>query len=571
MKSSLTFFLLFFILSGICTYGQSITADFSTSGSTGCSPLIVRFQDASSGNPTSWNWDLGNGTISTKQNPTATYFNPGVYSIQLTATNASGSSVKTGTITVYESPSPEFVSDKQSGCFPVRIQFTDKSKPIGGYSNESWLWDFGNGTQSTLQNPNAVYRSAGNFTVFLKVTNDKGCSKTITKINYVDISPGVSIGFNNAQPNVCNTPYNITFNNTTTGPGTLTYNWKFGDGNSSTATSPTNAYQTDGTFMVTLIATSSLGCSDTLTRDKAVVIPKTKTDFVIPDTICVNKPLFLFNSSVPEPESSVWQFSDGTTFNGIDATKKFTSTGTYTIKLTNTFVSCSADITKTLVIANMPQPDFTAPVTSSCKPPLTVNFSNTSQNGIGYKWDFGDGTTSTTQNPSHTYSSTGQFTVKLIAFNSGGCSDTIVKTNFIKIKTPDISFANLPAGGCAPFSIQPQLAVESISTITSYKWDFGDGTTSATPTPSHTYSSVGVYTITINMTTADGCTLTYSLPGAVKVGTKPQPAFTADPKEICADVTVNFTNQSQPINSNVTFIWQFGDGGTSTMVNPSYN
>ncbi|HVG42037.1 MAG TPA: PKD domain-containing protein, partial [Chitinophagaceae bacterium] len=414
MRNKLSFLILFFTLSSICSYGQSLVANFSTSGSTGCSPLIVKFQDASSGNPVSWEWDLGNGTISTRQSPTGTYFNPGTYNIQLKVTNAGGAtSTKSGTITVYESPNPEFISDKQSGCFPVNIQFNDKSTPVNGYKNESWLWDFGNGTQSTQQNPRATYKSSGNFTVFLKVTNDKGCSKTITKINHIDITPGVSIGFNNPQLTVCNTPYTIPFANTTTGPGTVQYNWDFGDGGKSTAQNPTHSYTKDGTYPVTLIATSNLGCSDTLVKDKAVIIPKTATDFKIPDTICVNKPLFLFNSTDPEPENSVWEFSDGTKFNGIDATKTFSSPGTYTIKLTNTFISCTSTITKTLVIANMPKPDFSAPITSSCKSPLTVNFSNTSQNGTAYKWDFGDGTTATEASPSHTYTKAGEFTVKL--------------------------------------------------------------------------------------------------------------------------------------------------------------
>ena len=572
MRYRLTIFLLLFSFLGSVAYGQSLNANFSTNGSSGCSPLIVKFQDASSGNPSSWQWDLGNGSTSTKQNPTASYFTPGVYPIQLTVTNSSGnSSTKTGSITVYESPNPEFLSDKQSGCFPVFVQFSDKSKPVSGYSNVSWQWDFGNGTQATSQNAKATYRSAGDFTVYFKVTNDKGCSKTITKINHISITPGVSIGFNNTQPTVCNVPYNITFNNTTSGPGTITYNWDFGDGNTSTLQNPTNAYKSDGTFPVTLIATSNLGCSDTLRNEKAVIIPKTKTDFIIPDTICVNKPLFLFNSTDPEPESSVWTFSDGTTINGIDATKTFSTTGTYTIKLTNTFLSCTSDITKTLVIANMPKPDFSAPITSSCKSPLTVSFSNTSQNGIAFKWDFGDGSSSAATNPSHTYTSPGEYNVKLIAFNNTGCSDTITKSKYIKIKQPNVSFTNLPAGGCVPYSIQPQVLVEAISAISSYKWDFGDGTTSTSQNPTHTYDKIGTYSVSVSLVTSEGCTVNYTLPNAVKVGDKPKPAFTADPLMICADLSVNFTNQSQPISPNVIFTWEFGDGGTSMLTNPSYN
>lgn len=563
-------FILFSVLLGFKSYAQAPTANFSSNVTSGCSPLVVSFTDQSSGGPTGWDWDLGNGTLSTKQNPTATYFTPGTYNIKLTAKNGSGSSTKTGVIIVYDSPEPDFTLDKQSGCFPVQVHFTDQSTAVGGNSNVTWLWDFGNGVQSSSQNPTAVYRSAGTFSVFLKVTNDKGCSKSITKSGLVNVSQGVSVDFaNNPVPAVCNPPYIVPFGNRTTGPGNLTYSWNFGDGNTSTLPDPTNAYTKSGNYLVTLIVTSDMGCSDTVRRTNAVTIPQTKTDFTVTDSICLNKPVAFTNISQPEPENSVWQFSDGTTINDIDAIKAFTVPGTYTVKLTNNFVVCSGDITKTIVVADQPKPAFDAPVHTACKPSLTVQFSNSSQNAATYLWDFGDGTTSTATNPSHTYTSAGQYTVKLFAFNKNGCADSLVQNNFVKIKPPDIKFDNLPTGGCVPYIVAPTATIESISNISSYKWDFGDGTTQTGPTPSHQYNAVGNYKVSLDITTSDGCSVSYSLNNAVRIGDKPSPAFDANPKNICSDTKVNFINQSNPIGAS--FIWKFGDGGTSNLVNPSYN
>ncbi|MBL7749699.1 MAG: PKD domain-containing protein, partial [Chitinophagaceae bacterium] len=185
------------LFGAVSVFGQVPSANFTGSPVSGCSPLIVVFQDQSTGSPTSWNWDFGNGNTSTLQNPTASYFTPGTYTVTLTATNINGSNTLTRTqyVTVYEPPVVSFSSDVTSGCFPLRVQFTDLSTPGAGNTNTTWLWDFGNGTTSTLQNPFVTYTTAGNFTITLRVTNDKGCTRTISLPNYIAVTPGVTSTF----------------------------------------------------------------------------------------------------------------------------------------------------------------------------------------------------------------------------------------------------------------------------------------------------------------------------------------------------------------------------------------
>src|SRR5438046_138340 len=124
-------------------------------------------------------------------------FNTGTYNIKLTVTNANGTNtlVRSQYITVYEAPSLDFSGQPRTGCFPVRVQFNDLSTAGTGNTNTSWLWDFGNGNQSNLQNPVGIYYSSGIFSVTLKVTNDKGCYKVGSKSNYVNVSPGVKANF----------------------------------------------------------------------------------------------------------------------------------------------------------------------------------------------------------------------------------------------------------------------------------------------------------------------------------------------------------------------------------------
>ncbi len=133
-------------------------ADFTAIGTAGCSPLVVGFQDISTGNPTQWKWDLGNGTTSFVQHPSVSYINPGTYNIKLVIKDANGadSITKSQFITVQDNPVANFAGTPITGCYPLRTQFTDLSiATIGNIAQ--WQWDFGDGFVSTQQNPNHTY------------------------------------------------------------------------------------------------------------------------------------------------------------------------------------------------------------------------------------------------------------------------------------------------------------------------------------------------------------------------------------------------------------------------------
>src|SRR5689334_21073163 len=148
---------------------SQLKADFSASPTSGCAPLVVQFKDSSAGNPDSWQWDLGDGSIVNKRNPGIIYFNPGTYTIKLTVRNAAGdidSVTKTAFITVYAKPHIEFSVSPASGCVPLVVNFKDESAPMSG-SMQSWFWDFGDGTFDTIQNPTHTYHLADTFNITL--------------------------------------------------------------------------------------------------------------------------------------------------------------------------------------------------------------------------------------------------------------------------------------------------------------------------------------------------------------------------------------------------------------------
>jgi gliding motility-associated-like protein len=543
-------------------------ANFTATPVSGCSPLVVNFTDGSTGSPASWFWNFGNGATSTLKNPSTTYFIPGTYAVSLTVTNASGSNTKTEQqfITVYGKPVVSFVGNDSVGCYPFPVSFTDLSAPSAGTTNTSWFWDLGDGGQSSQQSPQNTYLNTGNYTVSVKVTNDKGCWNVLTKPAYIKIDGGVKAAFTFVQPAVCRTPVTINFTNGSTGPGILSYQWLFGDGGTSSQPSPSYTYTTPGTYSVTLITTSSNGCTDTLKKTNLFNFANITTSFTAPDSVCVSEPASILNTSSASAASTLWSFGDGTTATSTNVVKTYSTPGTYTIKLVQSYGTCSDSASKTIKVRPKPSAAFTADKTAFCQIPATVNFTSSSTGAISYLWNFGNGVTSTAQNPSHTYTAFGNYSVRLLITNDVGCTDSVAA--IINVGKPVITFNSLPKEGCIPYGVNFSANISSPEPVVSYLWNFGNGVTSTAATPSYTYTTQGTYTVSLTVTTASGCTETYSMPSAVMVGTKPNVNFTATPNEVCAFQSVFFSNLTT--GGGTEYLWLFGDGGSSNQQNPVY-
>ena len=421
-----------FILSSYSSKAQ-LSANFSATPLTGCAPLVVNFTDLSTGNPTVWRWDLGNGTTSSLRNPSVTYFNPGQYTIKLVIQNATGrdSLIRTQYISIYAKPTVNFSVSSNAGCFPMEVTFTDLSI-AGSGSIDNWQWDFGDGTFSTLQNPTHIYTSAGNFNVSLRVRNSSGCFQTLTRTQLINVINGATANFTYSTPSSCAPPVNINLQNLSIGTGVLSYEWNFGDGGTSTQTNPSHTYTTSGTYTLQLIVTNVNGCRDTMIVPNAIVIGSSQTSFSFPTNACANTGI-PFNNTSTVAVSTSWDFGDGTSSTTLSPIKSYSLPGNYIVKLVNNFGSCSDSLTQNITILAAPRADFNASPLSSCQAPLTVNFNNTSTGATSYNWDFGDGTTSTQVLPTHSYTSEGTYSVTLIATNNAGCSDTIVRLSLIHI------------------------------------------------------------------------------------------------------------------------------------------
>lgn len=561
----LPFVLLLFSLHGL---GQTMVPEFTANQTAGCAPLSVSFRDLTTGSPRFWNWDFGNGTLANVQHPSVTYSQPGTYTVTLVVRNADGTTgiTKTNYITVYPSPSASFTANLTIGCVPVNIQFSDRSTSTSG-NIVSWEWDFGDGSRSTAQNPSHSYTTTGFYNVSLTVTSSTGCKNMTVANRYIRIVSGVNAEFDNSKPVSCQAPYNISFINQSSGPGNMTFQWDLGNGTNSTASNPSTTYAATGTYNVTLTATSEFGCSGTIT--KAVSLAGPTTSITAPDTVCQNQKAFFVNNSSIAPQKTVWDFGNGQQSVNIDDNTVYSTPGTYTVKLINTYSSCKDSAVKVIYVRPSPVVDFTATNAAACKAPLNVAFQDVSPVPMtNWVWDFGDGGTGTGPNPTHMYNSSGNFNVSVIFTDNKGCEGKITKPAVVQIEAPTVKINTVPAGGCVPYTYTPTATVKAIDGVASYLWDFGDGTTSTQQNPSHIYTSTGRYTIRLTITTNGGCTVMATEVDGVKVGTPPATNFSMSATDVCSSEGITFTDLTPPPVDE--WLWDFDDGGSSTEQNPTY-
>jgi gliding motility-associated-like protein len=543
---------------------------------TGCAPLTVVFNGTGSTGATSYSWTFGDvlNNTSTSATPNHDYLVAGTYTVTLSINGGGGALTTTVKIVVNAIPSPNFSSSDSSGCFPLTADFKDLSTSSNS-TIVGWRWDFGDGDTSNLEFPIHTYYLAnpGGFPVTLQVTDKNGCSNTIVKSGYIKIPSGVTPSFTTVASQGCKIPITVNLDNTSTGPAgsTMSYLWNFGDGTAtSTVVSPSHTFSSTGNYPIKLVASSSAGCSDSITVTTPIVAGNVTSNFTAPDSICVNSSITFINTSAPTPTVSNWTFGDGTASSMIsNITKTYTTAGIYTVKLTNTFGACIDSVSKNITVLNPAIANFTATNTVSCDSVFTVNFTDQSTGASNWLWNFGDGTTSALQNPTHTYKTYGSYSVTLFVSNANGCSGTLTKSNFVQSGPPVLLLNQYNDEGCAPFTFSPQLTDTAYDGIKSYNWNFGDGTSStlASP-PAHSYPNAGTYFVSITITTNGGCTATAG--DTVRVGTiKPVAAFTAVPTTVCTEKNVAFTDKST--NNPNQWLWLFGDGSNASTENPLHS
>ncbi len=563
------------------TAAQLPAVQFDATPVRGAAPLDVRFTDTSipgSAPIDSWTWVFGDGGTSNEQSPTHRYETPGIYSVSLTTRTAAGEITGTmnNLITVTQAPTAAFSASPTSGGAPLVVQFVDESLP-GTAPITSWLWDFGDGTSSVQRNPIHEFTEAGEYDIVLTVTTDAG-TNSITKADLISVQATPTAGFT-ASVLRGTVPLTVSFLDASTAGATPISGrqWNFGDATTSGETNPVHTYTQPGIYTVSLLVQSAVGSDIHIETAFIEVVSTPDADFSATPTQG-ESPLTVTFSDTSLPGTSpitawLWDFGDGTTSDAQNPTRIYTNVGTYTVKLTVTTTEGSDTQTRIdyVAVQQRPDADFSATVTQGTAP-LSVQFRDESSPGseriTGRVWDFGDGNTSTAEDPVHVYREPGIYTVTLNLDTTSG-PESERKQAYIQVD-PAVTFTASPATGQAPaFVTFTDTTATGTLTITGRTWDFGDGESSDAMNPVHQYTAPGSYDVTLTLSTSQG---DVSLTKRAAVNLRPTPSFTGEPRTAAGgplEVQFEDTTDAGSLTLN-GWDWNFGDGGHSALQNPTH-
>jgi len=576
-----------------------VTANFTADDTAGCAPMVVHFTNTSSG-ATGYSWDLGNGTTTALTDVSGSYLTAGVYTITLVAHNGTLSSTKTMNIHVYALPTVRFSAGDTAICPGGSVSYTSTTIS-GSWGGLSYTWNFGDGYTSTATSPSHTYLYSGNYNATLFATNGKGCVNSLSKDPYITVYTPAIIGFSAASVTYCKPPAAVAFSNSTIGVSPFTWLWNFGDGHTSALAAPTHSYAASGTYDVSLKVTDGHGCPDSVLFPSYITVGNTATSFTYPATGCINIPDTFTNTSTAHI-SSQWDFGDGGTSIDEAPVHTYTATGTYPVRLIVYTGICYDTAIRSIVISH-PTGSLSFSPHNPCLHP-TITFTATVPSGCTVAWTsmnhgaIGSGASLSYLYPYRVFmgDTVGEIdSITMIVTNSFGCKDTLGVIDTINALEVG---AWTQHNGCAPLTAGFSLtALSSVYDpfagppwwvfgydpywyypilynypypISSYVWNFGDGSpTSTSPTPTHIYSVVGgVYTTSCSIVSANGCSASLvNTSNLVKVGAPPPtPSFTRTPSTICAGQPMHFTSSAS--GTYTGYAWDFGDGNADTAANP---
>jgi PKD repeat protein len=509
---------------------------------------------------TSWLWNFGDGNTSVDQNAYHIYAQGGTYNVSLTIQSDSCTSTYTSLVYVENT----CIADFQYFVVGDTVQFADWS--TSATAIQSWFWDFGDGTTSTLQNPVHVY-NPGTYDVTLTIQTDSCISSIIIPVTISAVNPlQCQADFNYYDFSAFGVP-GISFSDESiAGSPIISWYWDFGDGNNSTDQNPIHAYTSSGSYIVSLTIQTGF-CTSTYTDTVWVSSSFCAAGFqynVVGDTV-----EFLDNSTAATTiQSWFWNFGDGTTSTLQNPVHVYTP-GFYDVTLTIQADSCiSSVILPVYVLSNTQcQADFSY-FDNTALGISSVSFTDLSQAGtpiISWFWNFGDGNTSTQQNPTHNYVLPGLYDVGLTIVTSDSCISTmsyLVYYNYQQSVNCDAQFSTVVDGLIVDFIDESYVAPGD--SIVNWVWYFGDGSISTQPNPTHIYSTSGVYSVSLSIYTAN-CSDSYGF--FIEITDPCDAAFYYSANNLDVSFFDNSSFSSSPITS---WEWNFGDGFSSSLQNPTY-
>ena len=563
---------------------------------------------------TNWYWDFGDGPVQSfvNANPVNhTFFTAGTKTIKHWIKTDKGCLSDTSVHTVIINPLPTANFNTTAPyCSARNISFTDASVANAG-NIVLWNWNLGDGTLLALNNNAAfthVYATTGVKTVTLKVTTDKGCVSTVYSTT-ITINNRPKAGF--ITPEVClNDTYAQFLDTSSVASGSISfYQWNFGDINSTAANpntatiqSPPHSYTAVGSYSVQLIVTSDQNCRDTITQPLFVngSFPVANFNVLNAGSLCANDSVRITNTSTVFPgvvtkteiywdnvgQPAVFQTENAPVSNGTYSHlyPNFQSPLTKNFAIRFRAYSggvCVNDKLQTITVNAAPKVQFNA-IPNSCLNVAAFQITQATEIGAvpGSFIFSGQGV-----NASGLFDpvsvGAGTYTIKYTYTSSTGCRDSASRQ--IKVLQAPVANFGFGAPACQNKTLQfTDSSATAVGTLTTWTWDFGDGTppvirTNATPF-THTFANADTYFVKLFVTTSDGC-LSIVKQKTILIAPTPRPNFTFADTACLPNALIKFNNTSTIANgtqNTFTYSWNFGDPSsgilnTSTAKNPDHS
>ncbi len=432
-----------------------------------------------------------------------------------------------------------------------------------GFTSYNWTGPGVTGQTGRCVNVN----SSGNYSVTLGMAGSS-CSSPVLYSNFAILTAPIADFTYTAAP--CQTTFSVPFSSTSSssgGPAITTYDWTWGDGNTTFNGNPNenHTYATSGSKTVKLRVSN--GCLDSITKT-IVVSPRPVANFSLTNN-CVGIASTFSSTSTGSGGlvSQVWNWGDNSgTGMGVNPTHTYAGPNTYTVKLVVTDGGlCKDSISKPITIYPKPVVSFTAnPVCLGTASGFVNTSSVTPAAALTWAWDFDNNGTvdNTTQAPSNTYAAAGSYVTELKATTPNGCSDSA--TVSVRVNTlPTATFTPVNACIGANIVLNNTSSVPNPDNISQYNWAFGTGASSVASTNQHpaglSYTSSGVKTITLNITANTTCTA--SITKTVTVHPTPVSNFSAT--AVCQATQTAFTDLSTTGTGSISaWSWDFTNDGT---------
>ena len=521
------------------------TAAFTVTPSTAVNPSVPFAFDAApsldpDGTLVNTSWDFGDGNVDFSSAPSHAYALAGPYLVSLSVRdNGSLTSTASRTVLVNTGPVASFTADPLAVNPGVPVSFDASASTDSDGTITTYDWDFGDANPGTGVTANHAYVLPGSYTAVLTVTDNGTLADTTSQGIFVNAPPNASF-VADPQPSAPGVPVNFTSSSTDSDGTIIAHLWDFGDGNTSTAASPSYAYAMAGSYIVSLTVTDNMTLSDTITQAVQIIPnqPPVASLAFLPGLPETNTPVTFDGSGSTDPDGVItnyrFDFGDGTFGSGTTAmvTHAYALPGTYLVTLDVTDDDGASDSYPRFVLVRSPNepPEANAtvdPPTGDLSTAFLLDGRNsTDDRGIdSYFWDFGDGDTSTADRITHPFSARGSHTVTLRVTDTDGLTDTA--TVIVEVRNRDPTASVTPSEGAINLSASQQQGFEVSASDPDndpliFEWRVDGVLANASSRFDFQRNTPGTYEIVL--TVSDGfSTLTFTWMVEVRAGPGPGP------------------------------------------------